>query len=145
MLDTRTLAMLVLSFGSMSNKKLQKICYYVYSWYLVKYNKRIAPTHFEAWVHGPVSREIYNEYKQYGWDLIPQYNGFLPIDEEIIAFARTIWNQYGRYTADELEKMSHEELPWIKARQGLREYEPSNKILDDQDIKAYFSKQRNIL
>ncbi|MBS1456852.1 MAG: DUF4065 domain-containing protein, partial [Clostridium sp.] len=63
MLDVKTLSCLMLSFGSMSNKKLQKICYYIYSWYLTLYNHKIAPLKFEAWVHGPVSRELYNQYK----------------------------------------------------------------------------------
>lgn len=138
MLDAKTLSLLMLSFGSMSNKKLQKICYYVYSWYLAIYNERVADVQFEAWVHGPVSREIYNIYKGYGWEDIPVYKGFLMVDEEIIDFAENVWEIYGRYTADELEEMSHRELPWNKAREGYSRYESSDIILADADIYMFY-------
>ncbi len=51
---------LILSYGSFSHKKLQKLSYYVYSWYLTLYGEKIADVNFEAWVHGPVSPEIYS-------------------------------------------------------------------------------------
>ncbi len=141
MLSVRTLAELVLSFDSMSNKKLQKICYYVYSWYLTLYGRQIAPLEFEAWVHGPVSRELYNYYKQYGWSDIPQHYGTVMADAELAAFVRRVWKHYGHFSADELEKMTHTELPWKKAREGYKAYEPSGVLLKDSDIRAYFSTQ----
>ena len=65
MSSVKTISELMLSFGSMSNKKIQKICYYAYSWYLTLYGEQLAPFQFEAWVHGPVSRELYHYYKSY--------------------------------------------------------------------------------
>ena len=139
MLSVKTLAELMLSFSSMSNKKLQKICYYMYAWYLTIYNKKIAPIEFEAWVHGPVSRELYNYYKSYGWNDIPQHYGFILADNDTIAFAQKIWDMYGGYTADELEARTHQEFPWTQARKGYKSYEPSEVHLKDDDIKKYFS------
>ena len=141
MLNAKTLSLLMLSFGSMSNKKLQKICYYVYSWYLAIYGKKIADIQFEAWVHGPVSKEIYNLYKKYGWNDIPYYEGFLAVDEEIIDFAEGIWGFYGKYSADELEEISHNELPWTKARIGYSKYESSDRVLKDSDIYNYYKEK----
>lgn len=138
MLDAKTLSQLMLSFGSMSNKKLQKICYYVYSWYLAVYAERIADIQFEAWVHGPVSREIYNMYKEYGWENIPCYRGFIPVNADTIDFARTVWGIYGKYSADQLEEMSHRECPWKKAREGYGRYESSDNPLKDKDIYYFF-------
>ena len=139
MLSVKTLAQLMLSFGAMSNKKIQKICYYAYSWYLTLYGRHLAPLQFEAWVHGPVSRELYHCYKKYGWEDIPQFHGFIMVDNETIAFARKVWEKYGGYSADELENMSHHELPWQTAREGCKYYESSDTLLDDKDIQAYFS------
>lgn len=59
-----------------TNKKLQKLAYYVYAWYLTLYNQPITNLSFEAWDHGPVSRKIYNLYKGYGWNTIPRYKRF---------------------------------------------------------------------
>jgi len=126
----------------MSNKKLQKICYYAYSLYLVQFGRRIAPAHFEAWVHGPVSREIYNNYKSYGWKDIPQNKEFLIVDNTIYKFAENIWEQYGSFSAEELERMTHKELPWLNARKGLKDYESSDIEIDDNDIIAHFSKEK---
>lgn len=112
MSSVKTISELMLSFGSMSNKKIQKICYYAYSWYLTLYGEQLAPFQFEAWVHGPVSRELYHYYKSYGWSDIPQYHGLVMVDNETVAFARKIWTLYGSYSADELEQMSHKEYPW---------------------------------
>ena len=140
MLSVKTLAELMLSFGSMSNKKLQKICYYAYCWYLVLYGRQLAPLEFEAWVHGPVSRELYNNYKNYGWSDIPQYFGVVMVAPEICDFAEDIWDRYGHFSADELETMTHKETPWIKAREGYKYYEPSDVLLDDRDIIEFYSK-----
>lgn len=141
MLDARTLSLLMLSFGSMSNKKLQKICYYMYSWYLAIYERKVADVQFEAWVHGPVSREIYNMYKKYGWENIPSYQDFLPVNEELIDFAKGIWKVYGKYSADQLESFTHTELPWKNAREGYNTFESSEVLLNDKDIYDYFNKK----
>lgn len=51
---------------SVSNKKLQKLVYYAYSWYLVLFNDNVKnlenkffENKFEAWVHGAVYPELY--------------------------------------------------------------------------------------
>lgn len=141
MITIKTLAQIMLSFGASSNKKLQKICYYAYAWHLALYHRRLAPAYFEAWVHGPVSRELYNCYKEYGWDEIPCYQGFVCADNDTISFCKVVWELYGGYTADELESMTHQELPWQKAREGYGKFEPSDRLLNDEDIVIYFSNE----
>ena len=145
MVAVRTMAEIMLSFSSMSNKKLQKLCYYAYSWYLTIYGVQLSPFAFEAWVHGPVSRELYNSYKSYGWDDIPKYQGFVLAGSDVIEFAEKIWGLYGGYTADELEEMTHQEAPWINARKGYQYYESSSELLRDDDIVAYFSQKKELL
>lgn len=140
MISSKEMAQLVLSFGSFTNKELQKISYYLYSWYLTIYGKKLSSTQFEAWIHGPVSPELYNEYKRFGWDIIPRYDGELFIDEETYEFAQKVVNEYSFYEADILEEMTHNELPWKNARKGLKKYESSNRIISDQDIIDHFSK-----
>ena len=66
------LAQWFLSMSSMSNKKLQKLCYYAYCWYIVFYNdvefitkenigdiRVLCSEPFQAWIHGPVSPQLY--------------------------------------------------------------------------------------
>lgn len=101
----------------------------------------IADVEFEAWIHGPVSPRIYNLYKRYGWNDIPQYDGFLPVEDEIIRFAYCVCDYYNQFSADELERMTHQELPWIKAREGMKSYESSKVVIKDSDIMAFYEKQ----
>ena len=48
---------------SMTHKKLQKMCYYAQAWSYALKNRPIMDAEFEAWVHGPVCRELYEKYK----------------------------------------------------------------------------------
>jgi uncharacterized phage-associated protein len=43
--------------------KLQKLLYYVQAWHLAFFGKPLFEGHFQAWVHGPVNREIYDRFK----------------------------------------------------------------------------------
>lgn len=138
MLNSEDFARLILSYGSFSHKKLQKLCYYVYSWYLTMYNEKIADISFEAWIHGPVSPEIYYSYKNYGWRNIPKYEGNLSINIGLQEVTSRIITEYLKYNANELEKLTHEEMPWKLAREGYGKYEPSNELIRDTDIVNFY-------
>lgn len=141
MLSIESLANVILSIrDDVSNKKLQKLAYYVYSWYIVLYGKKISNIEFEAWEHGPVCRRLYNKYRYYGWNIIPQFKGFVLADDEKIEFIKAVLNVYGNYSADELEKMTHNELPWIEARNKY----VTNAVISDDVIKDFYAKQWNI-
>ena len=56
----------------MTPKRLQKLLYFCYSYYLAAFNEsadkienRLFKNNFQAWIHGPVLPEIYQEYKKY--------------------------------------------------------------------------------
>ena len=138
MINSKEFSNLIRSYGSFSNKKLQKLSYYVYSIYLSRYNEKIADVYFEAWVHGPVSPEIYQLYKNYGWNNIPRYEGNLYVSNEIYNRVSSIINEYIDYSANELEEMSHREDTWINDRFGCKKYESSNNIIKDEDIIEYY-------
>ena len=45
-----------------TNLKLQKLVYYAQAWYLAFLDKPLFDEDFEAWVHGPVNRDLYDRY-----------------------------------------------------------------------------------
>lgn len=49
-----------------SNLKLQKLLYYAQGCYLAMYDAPLFKEDIVAWAHGPVVREVYDEYKAYG-------------------------------------------------------------------------------
>lgn len=119
----------------MSDKKLQKLCYYSYAWGVALLNRPLFDdTRFEAWAHGPVSPELYQECKRYGWSPIPQ-NKFSEAhaikDKDISELLESIWLTYGDKDANELEALTHRESPWKIARNGILDGERSNNVLND--------------
>ena len=50
-------------YGPMSHLKLQKLIFYCDAYCLAYFDKELVTDQFEAWVHGPVSRKVYNSLK----------------------------------------------------------------------------------
>lgn len=135
-----------LSKESMTPKKLQKILYFTYAWflYLNSEDADSINTLFDekpqAWVHGPVFKTIYDKYKDYKWNKIPRYTDEIKnIDDETKKLLDKIWEKYGSYEADELEVVTHRETPWQKAREGVGALDISTKEIDDKDIFEYYA------
>lgn len=135
-----------LSRSSMSPKKLQKLLYYAYAWTLTLGNEsadslsnRLFKERFEAWVHGPVVPKVYQTFKPFGFTNIPIVEDNLVVfDEEVEDVLNQVWEVYGDYNGNELESMTHQEDPWVNAREGLSPIESSRKIISDIDIFNFY-------
>jgi uncharacterized phage-associated protein len=137
--DIYDLANAFLSIEPMTHKKLQKLCYYAKAWYLAINNENIITEPFEAWVHGAVQPALFQKYRAYGFQLIPMFwpeKGLVP--EEFTSFAREIYESYGEYDGDELEKINHQEVPWINARKGLKPWQSGDRVISEDDMKTYY-------
>lgn len=131
-----------LTFDGMTPKKLQKLCYYAYSWHLTLTGYRMFEEKFQAWVHGPVAPSLYQEYRHYGWLEIPKQSKIPEViieNEDILETIQEVYDSYGDLTGDELEALTHEEDPWLIARNGLKDYEPSQEEISDEVIVKYYS------
>lgn len=140
-----------------TNKKLQKLLYYVESWSLV-YHSSLIEEEFEAWVHGPVIPEVYQQFKGFGYSAIKnsykegesasdKMRSLLGIssinqDQKDLVFA--VLQKYGALTSFQLETLSHSELPWIEARKGLSDFDHSSAIIDKARMKSYYSSLINV-
>lgn len=140
-----TISNYFLSKVEMTNKKMQKLLYYAYAWYIVKYNEtnNIINILFneqpEAWIHGPVFPSIYEKFKMYGRDVIPKYTENIELDADLQSFLEEIIAVFGEYDGDQLELMTHNETPWKKARSYLDDKSPSNKKIELVEIYNYYS------
>ena len=141
-----------LSKESISPKKLQKLVYYSYAWSIALLNDspeniqfKLFESEVEAWVHGPVVPELYRKYKDFGWQEIPQVKDF---DEsifasEILDILQQVWDVYGGFTGNQLEAISHKEMPWIEARKGIPVCMASSEIISDKNMFIYYNEQAN--
>lgn len=118
----------------MSHKKIQKLSYYAQAWsYTLRQIDIVDEIEFEAWVHGPVNKVIWDMLKKSGWRNIN-----IPFDENMqvhkfndseLDVLNLVWDNYGEFSADTLEGITHEEKPWLDARKGCGKFDPScNKI-----------------
>lgn len=123
---------------NMTHKKLQKLCYYAYSWNLALRKQSLFRERFQAWVHGPVSPVLYSKYKMHGWEPIPAEES-PAFEEEELEVLEEVYRTYGRFSGNELESLTHSEKPWIEARGNLAPYEPSQTELDVNTIREYYS------
>ena len=132
-----------------SNKKLQKLLYYVEAWGLV-YLNGIIDEDFEAWVYGPVVPEIYKKFKHFDYSPISNndiqnYNpanyceSFHREYEDIGELTDTVLEKYGNMTSLQLELLSHSETPWIEARIGLEPFERGKRIISKKTMTSYYS------
>ena len=134
---------------NITNKKLQKLVYYAYSWHLVfnneaadKIDLKLFDNKFEAWVHGAVYPELYVAYKKYGSGTIPKYEGELEaFSEDELDVLEQVSSVYGIYSGNELENINHQESPWLLARGDLGAYEPSNAPITDSTIFACYAER----
>ncbi len=136
-----------------SNLKLQKLLYFVQAEFLA-FTESKQPCFseaIEAWDFGPVVREAYQEYKQYGGANIPSITEYYEVtddweikkkryDENVIdSQDRQIINQivdgFADYSAAALVTITHGQKPWSDAY-----VEGMNNIITTKSMREYFQK-----
>jgi uncharacterized phage-associated protein len=113
--------------------KLQKLLYYIKVWTLVA-EQELVSAGFEHWDFGPVNREVYDTYKQYGKSIIDSnQSDNVYINEPERKLVDFIVENYIKFDAFALSTMTHMEEPWQKTQR--------NNIIPNDLIKSYYRKQ----
>jgi len=103
-----------LSKRCLTPKKILKLVYYAYAWFIALNNQ--SPNQIdnilfeeqpEAWIHGPVFPSLYKEYKSYNWNEVLQDAEPSLGNDDLKSFLNDVWNTFGKYSADQLEYMTH--------------------------------------
>lgn len=124
----------------MTHLKLQKLCYYAQAWHLALKGKPLFNAEFQAWMHGPVSPKLWDQYKEYKYHPIGLPDDYDPnaLTKEEEKFLDEVWDAYGRYTAKYLEYLTHQEDPWLEARQGLPPDAHCTNPISEETMKRYY-------
>jgi uncharacterized phage-associated protein len=121
-----------------TNLKLQKLLYYAQAWHLAFSGSPLFHERIEAWVHGPVVPSIFRRFKSYRWDSID--SRVHPVDDaDLLKHIGAVLDVYDKYSASKLEYMTHNERPWIEARQGLPIDEPSQNEISQFTMMEFYS------
>ena len=120
---------------------LQKALYYIQGFYYAFSNSFFFEDDCEAWVHGPVYRDIYNRYACYRFDPIEKHEHF---DDSLFSSTEksildSIIKNVCCYSGKVLELFTHSETPWLKTRGNLTIDVQSNRIISKDLIAEYFN------
>lgn len=120
---------------------LQKLLYYSQSFNKVFNGKFLFKDDCEAWVHGPVYRETYYKYREYGHNVIDTVklekdNFSLSTEERELLDC--VVKYFGCYSGKTLEQMTHSERPWSTTRKNLKPDEYSYDKISKDLIETYF-------
>lgn len=128
---------------SINQLKLQKLVYYIDAWHYVLLEKPLIHENFEAWMHGPVVRELWNHYRGESVLNAPIssdiYNCNLDVSKEQLEVINDVLDEYGDKTPYYLECLTHEETPWIVARKGYAPSDRCTEIISKEIMKEYYS------
>jgi uncharacterized phage-associated protein len=124
----------------LTNLKLQKLVYYAQAWHLALKNKPLFDERIEAWVHGPVVPPLYGRFKKYGWEPITAQVTPPVFKNGTAKFFEEIFSVYGGYSAWDLERMTHQESPWKKARGSMAPDEESHNQIAHADMRDFYRK-----
>jgi uncharacterized phage-associated protein len=134
----------------MSHLKLQKLLYLIEGYHLAYFSESLIEDDFEAWVHGPVSRKLYNQlkdisklhteigYVQKGGEEYPSDFLSKNLTLEQIDLINNVLDLYAQETSIALESITHQQTPWIETRIGCTSAEKCGKIIPKEKIKSYF-------
>lgn len=119
---------------------LQKLLYYVQGFYYAFINQFIFEENCEAWVHGPVYRDIYFKYREYRFDPISVSETAddlnLTVSEK--AIIDSVVKHLSCYSGKVLEAFTHTETPWLSTRGDLPASVSTDRKIDKKLIADYF-------
>jgi uncharacterized phage-associated protein len=130
---------------SISNLKLQKVCFYAQAWWLAIKGVPLFGERIEAWAHGPVVRPLYDRFKKYGWQSIDpmdlKSDPLAQLGDEEHLFLDSIWAKYGKFSGRDLERLTHSEAPWKDAYGDTPPGGRCDREITPAAMTSFYSKQ----
>ena len=119
----------------LSNLKTQKLVYYAQGFSLAILDEPLFEDSIEAWTHGPVVPNLYQEFKGYGSGPIPAPEDFDASEHfsgEQIELLNEVMDVYGQFSAWKLRNLTHEESPW-------KNNAATASRITEEELKEFFS------
>ncbi|MBO7394102.1 MAG: DUF4065 domain-containing protein [Abditibacteriota bacterium] len=126
--------------GDITPFTLQKYLYYVQGFGYAFNGDFLFAEDCEAWVYGPVYKNIYAKYKSRSFHPADKPTDFdmsaLTDDEKTVC--DSVIDNLCCYSGEILVRFTHNESPWLETRKGLAPDAQSNRIITKESIAAYF-------
>ncbi len=140
----RVIAYIFEMLGEVTPLMLQKLLYFIQGVYSALYGKPLFTEDCRAWVHGPVYPEVYELFRDFKYNPIDDARFALlegaeaVLSDEEKRVIDLVVNTFGIYGGKVLEKITHNEDPWVEARKGYGDGIPSSELLAKERIMAYY-------
>lgn len=139
-------------YGPMSHLKLQKLLFYCDAYHLAYFGTELVSNKFEAWVHGPVCRRVYDSFKDKSVlyaDIAYSYNeGDVDVDGEFRKLTTDqqdlltdILSTLATWTCLQLEQATHSEAPWKNARRGYGEADKCSIEISKSETETFYREE----
>lgn len=118
---------------------LQKLLYFSQSWCKALTGKWLFEDDCQAWVHGAVYPNVYEQFKIFKYNPLPKIKKQIklePQELEVLMFVKRFY--FDVYNAKGLENICHKELPYKEARNGCDVKEVSKKTIAKETIEKYY-------
>jgi uncharacterized phage-associated protein len=128
--------------GGLTAMKLQKLVYYCQAWHLVRHGRVLFDEEIQAWREGPVVRSLFDRHRQrYSVSEWPWGNASA-LDQTERATVDWVIERYNGYSAERLSRMTHHEMPWRVAREGIPDSDASSAPIPPQLLSLYYARQQ---
>jgi uncharacterized phage-associated protein len=121
--------------------RLQKLLYYAQAWSVVLRETELFQEEIRAWQNGPVVPEVHQSLPDGKCGACVPNDAFATapdLDPEDAAFLKSFWEAYSGYSASQLYRMTHSEMPWQKA---WHDRPNTNAPIPIEDMEQYFNRQ----
>ncbi len=147
-LTANIVADLVIEFCSehgdiVTNLKLQRLLYYAQAWHLALYDTALFRERFEAWRNGPIQPDVYVRFSSIGSRMIEEQKSNWKVPKKITKHIQDVMEAYVHLSAFDLERLSCDEEPWRKARNGLPPEEPSTAEISVESMRKFYKSRLN--
>jgi uncharacterized phage-associated protein len=125
----------------LTHLRLQKLLYYAQAWSLILRETELFSEEICAWQNGPVVEEVYRKLPDGRCAAcVPEtsFDSAPDLEPEDAAFVKHFWDAYCGYSASQLYRMTHAEMPWQKT---WKDRPTENAPIPIEDIEEYFSRQ----
>lgn len=126
-----------LSGEAIDEMKLHKLLYFAQREALAITGKPLFRGEMQGWKYGPVSPELRSCFAKDGLNAKTE-----EIGPEAAYIAKNVLLEYGSIASWRLSELTHKEISWINAREGLSPEDSGNEVIKLEDIRKDAEKVR---
>lgn len=126
---------------SITNLKLQKLVYYAQAWSSALLNQPLFAERVEAWRHGPVVEQVYQEYKTFGNQTLPRSRRKARFSPQELTVLQDVLAAYGEHSAKFLADLTHHDDPWRLAWGDRPATSRSRQLIPLESMRSFYRRQ----